>query len=111
MRFVHGTKYLIHCITKRLRVAGATGAIGTFSKRSVGGGHNWEGCASEGEHAWVCQCRWVEPLRRGSNRSTARPPSTGDLAIERHQPCIGGEIQRVSGLTPPGKPETLHRLD
>ena len=48
MRFVHGAKYLIHCITKRLRVAGA---IGTFSERSVGGGHNWEGCASEGEHA------------------------------------------------------------
>ena len=50
-RFVHGAKYLIHCITKRLRVAGATGATGTFSERSVGGGHNWEGCASEGEHA------------------------------------------------------------
>ena len=48
MRFVHGTKYLIHCITKRLRVAGA---IGTLFERSVGGGHNWEGCASEGEHA------------------------------------------------------------
>ena len=48
MRFVHGAKYLIHCITKRLRVAGATG---TLSERSVGGGHNWEGCASEGEHA------------------------------------------------------------
>ena len=50
-RFVHGAKYLIHWITKRLRVAGATGAIGMFSERSVGGGHNWEGCASEGEHA------------------------------------------------------------
>ena len=53
-RFVHGAKYLIHCITKRLRVAGATGAtgaIGMFSERSVGGGHNWGGCASEGEHA------------------------------------------------------------
>ena len=48
MRFVHGAKYLIHCITTRLRVAGNTG---TFSERSVSGGHNWEGCASEGEHA------------------------------------------------------------
>ena len=96
-RFVHVAKCLMHCIMKRLRVAGATG---TFSERSVGDRHNWDGCASEGCRALSLPGRELE---HGLN-----PP--GDLAIKRHQPGAGRKIQRVPWLTLPGEPETLHWL-